>query len=157
MSDYGDEIIARLGETTNLKKPDNPMARLIDFTIGEWLENFDNNDFIEQFFLQEAKGKHLDLHGKCFNVKRKIDESDENYRKRIIYESLGHLTITFLNEIYGVSLYYFIEDYNYNNNTLTSDNPYLSSNGFMIIADAETRNILDKKFVLNNNISWLII
>lgn len=155
MSDFGDEIIARLGENTNLAKPNNPMGKLLDYTVGEWLQQIDDSDFIEQLFLQESTGKHLDLHGKNFGVKRKVDESDENYRNRIIYEGLGHLTIDFLIDVYNVKLYSFVDGFNVNNNDLTSDNPYLSDNGFMAVADSNTKTILNRKFVLDNTVVWL--
>lgn len=146
-----------MGENSNLAKKDNAMGKLIDYTVGEWLQNVDESDFINQLFLQEATGKYLDVQGSIYNVKRKIDESDDDYRQRIVYECLGHLTVDFLVDVYNLEVYYFIEDFNVNDNTLTSDNPFLNVNGFMAVADAETRSILDKKFVLDNTISWLIL
>ena len=41
-------------------------------------------------------------------------------------------------------------------NTLVSDNPYFNGNGFFGVApDEVTKNILNKKFVLRNGVTWL--
>ena len=154
MSDFGEEIINRLGVNSSLKI-DSDMGRLIDYTIGEWLTRENDKEFLEQFFLQEATGKYLDLHGKTYGVLRRIDESDDSYRQRIIYESIGHLTVEFLREVYNLELYVNIPNFNVSNNTLTSDNPYYNQDGFMASADTSIKDILNKKFVLGASITWL--
>lgn len=154
MSDFGEEIIDRLNNQ-QLQEPNHPMNKIINNTIGEWLQQEDEKNFLEQFFIQEADNKYLDLHGKDFNVIRKIDESDEDYRNRIIYESMGHITITFLKEVYDVDIYSFVEDFNMNNNDLTSDNPYFAQNKFMGIAEETTKEILNKKFIIGGEVNWL--
>ena len=155
MSDFGEEILYNLGVNSSLNKPDNPMGRLIDNTIGEWLTRKNEEPFFEQFFLQEATGKYLDLHGKDYNVKRRLDESDEDYRKRIIYTVLGQLTVSYLVEVYDVILYRDVTDFDVTENTLTSDNPYLGGDGFMGIADETTKAILNKKFIMGTKFRWL--
>ena len=154
MSDFGEAIIKRINNH-ELQKTNNPMHQIIDNTVGEWLTDFDDTEFFEQFFLQESTGAYLDLHGKDFGIIRKIDESDEDYRNRIIYESLGHLTVDFLKKVYKLELYSYVEDFNVSNNTLVSDNPYLASQGFMAYADETTKQILNKKFVLGKGVTWL--
>lgn len=131
------------------------MGRLIDYTIGEWLTREDDKEFLEQFFLQEATCKYLDLHGRDYGVLRRVDESDEDYRQRIVYESLGHLTVEYLRKVYDLELYVNIDDFNPSENTLTSDNPYYNKCGFMASADATIKNILEKKFVIGSGITWL--
>lgn len=140
-----------------MSNPNHPMRKIIDYAIGSWLENKNDEEYLEQFFLNEAKEDYLDLHGKNFNVKRRVDESDEDYRQRIIYESLGHLTIDFLINVYDVELYVYVPNFNIDENTLTSDNPYISNRGFLLVSNEETMNILNKKFVLDSNVHWLII
>lgn len=153
MSDFGELIIERLSKTTGLTI-DSDMGRLIDYTIGEWLQRENDEMFFEQFFLQEATGKYLDLHGKEFGVLRKIDESDEDYRKRIIYASLGYLTVNFLREVYGVELYSYVQDFDVDNNTLVSDNPYYDG-VLMGVASDEVKTVLNKKFVFGSGVIWL--
>lgn len=145
MSEYGEEIIDRLAEHSSLKSPDNPGRKVIIHTIGEWLDDYDNN--FENMFLNESEGKYIDCHGSEYNVYRKLNESDEDYKKRIIYELIGHLTADYLINIYKVNLYVYIPDYDPNTNQLTSDNYYFCrKEGFMASADEITKNILNKKF-----------
>lgn len=153
MSNFGEEIIGRLNANSPLNNPDNPMNKLINNTIGEWLDNYDNQEFYEQFFLNTAKGDYLDFQGKLYNIYRKFKENDEDFRKRITYETLGHLTINYLNDIYNLSIYNAIGGMNVNTN-LTSDNPHIS-NYYFSFADKETQGILDKKFGLGNYLIWV--
>lgn len=155
MSDFGEEIINRLSENSPIRNPNHPMYKIIDRCIGEWLQEFDDKEFFNQFFLQEATGKYLDLQGKTYNVKRRIDEDDESYRKRIIHMTLSHLTVDFLRDVYDIQVYSSIVNFNTQNNDLTSDNPYLSANKYMGIADEDTQRILNNKFVIGSDFRWL--
>lgn len=154
MSENGEEIINRLPDTSGLHK-NIDARRVIENTIGAWFDYIEEQDWFNQFFLDSAKGPYLDLHGQTFDIKRKIDESDEDYRNRIIYEGLGHLTVNFLLDVYGVELYSYVDNFTINN-TLVSDNPYYNVNGFFGVApDDVTKEILNKKFVLRNGVTWL--
>lgn len=153
MSDFGELIIERLSKTTGLTL-DSDMGRLIDYTIGEWLQRENDEMFFEQFFLQEATGKYLDLHGKEYGVLRRIDESDEDYRKRIVYSSLGFLTVNFLREVYDVELYSYVPNFDVDNNTLVSDNPCYDG-VLMGIASEDVQTVLNKKFVFGSGVIWL--
>ena len=153
LSLFGEEIINRVNNSY-LNDETNPMNRIINYTVGEWLENEFNDDFFEQFFLNEARGEYLDLHGKDFGIRRKIDESDDIYCERIIMESLGHLTIGYITKIHNVKLYSFVDDFDITENSLTSDNPYYKKNGFIGFADDETKQNLNKRFIIEA-ITWL--
>ena len=59
--------------------------------------------------------------------------------------------------MYNVELYSYVPDFNLNNNTLVSDNPYLSREGYLAIVDEGTKEILDKKFILDTDIEWLVL
>ena len=73
---------------------------------------------------------------------------------------LGHLTTDYLIDVYDIELYTnpanvtFIEG-----TTLVSDNPYLNNNesvdGFIGKTDPTTESILNRKFVLDEAITWL--
>ena len=154
MSDYGEEILDRLPENSSLKSNNNVARKVIINTVGEWLDNF--NDNFENLFLNEAVGEYIDSHGREYGVYRKLNENDEDYKRRIIYQILGHLTADYLINIYNVDLYVNIPNYNPNQNELTSDNPYITSkDGFMALADEVTKEILNKKFVLGSGVRWL--
>lgn len=155
MSDFGEEIINRLPAHSSLHKSDNPMRRIIDDGLGSWLDNFEDEDFFNQFFLESATDGYLDVWGRFYGVKRKIDESDEDYRKRIIYTGQGHLTVDYLVNLYDMLLYTYVSNFSIEENSLISDNPYNANNGFYGLCDEVTQEILDKKFILDNGVEWL--
>ena len=154
MSDFGEGIINRLAETSSLKDKNNAANKVIDKTVGAWLDDYYNADFFSNVFLSEAEGAYLDVIGTDYSVYRKINESDEDYRERIVYERLGHLTTKYLIDVYGLSLFKNINNFNPKDNVLTSDNEYLHD-GFMADADEQTKNILSKKFALGSGLRWL--
>lgn len=157
MSTNGELILDQIPDTSELSNPRNPMYRIIDDGVGAWLDNFEERDLDSQLFLNTATGKYLDLHGKDWNIRRKPNESDEDYRQRIIYESMGEVTVGFLLTVYNVELYAFVDDFSVEDNTMTSDNPYISDKGFLAISNQTTKDILDKKFILDTKIKWLIL
>lgn len=157
MSVFGEGIIDRLNENCQLRKPDNPVRKIIDNSIGEWLDKYYESSKWEQFFLQEATDGYLDVIGLSYGVYRRIDESDDDYRDRIVYEALGHLTANYLESVYGLTLYSYVENFDVDDNTLVSDNPYLNVGKFMSIADTDTKNILNKKFIIGEGIEWVIL
>ena len=144
MSFYGTGIIERLPVNSQLQNPDNPMHNIIQNTIGELLDNFEID--YDQFFLQDATGKYLDLHGKQYGIGRKNNESDEEYRNRIILCAYEYATVKVLTEIYGVEFYANVDNFENNTNLLCSDNPYLTDELMGFISD-EVYNILDEKFI----------
>lgn len=160
MSDVGDAIISRMPLQSPIRNPQNPMHKIIQNTIGEYMDRYDLMNWFNQHFLTDANGKYLDVHGKDYGVKRKTDETDEDYRKRIIYETLGHLTVDYIRDVYNVDLYVQpSSDITFDRgSTLTSDNEHLidvEQNGFFGVTDDTTKTILNKKFVLGDSITWL--
>lgn len=144
MSFYGTGIIERLPVNSQLQNPNNQMHIIIQNTIGELLDNFEID--YDQFFLQDATGKYLDLHGKQYGIGRKNNESDEEYRNRIILGAYEYATVKVLTEIYGVEFYANVDNFENNTNLLCSDNPYLTSE-LMGFVSEEVYNILDEKFI----------
>ena len=144
MSFYGTGIIERLPVNSQLQNPNNQMHIIIQNTIGELLDNFEID--YDQFFLQDATGKYLDLHGKQYGIGRKNNESDEEYRNRIILGAYEYATVKVLTEIYGVKFYANVDNFENNNNLLCSDNPYVTSELMGFISE-EVYNILDEKFI----------
>ena len=92
MSDFTDAFLDLLPENSSLKNKDNEGRRVIDRTVGVWFDNHTTTDFMDNLFLNTATGKHLDLFGADYGVTRQLNESDEDYRKRIIFEKLEYLT-----------------------------------------------------------------
>ena len=155
MSLYGEEIIDRLSAGTGLRDADNPMRKLIDDGVGGWLDRFDDDGLAENVFLESAAGKWLDVHGRQFNVVRKPGELDDDYRSRIVYESLGHLTVPYLKDVYGVELYTG-ETFDVSRNVLVSDNAFVDGNYLMGLASEEVQMVLNRKFLLDNIVFWVI-
>ena len=136
-----------------LQEDGNPLRVVLDRTVGEWLDGFEQP--FEQLFLTTATGGWLDAHGRQYGVPRKLDETDEDYRQRIVYEKLDELTPSLLVDVYGVRLFSLVDDFNVYGNSLVSDNPYLGSDGFMGVADDTVIGILDKKFILGTGVTWV--
>ena len=86
------------------------------------------------------------MHGKQYGIGRKINESDEEYRNRIILGAYEYATAKVLTEIYGVEFYANVDNFENNTNLLCSDNPYLTSE-LMGFVSEEVYNILDEKFI----------
>lgn len=158
MSEIGEAIINRMPLQSPIRNPNNPMNKIINNSVGEYMDSYDLDSWFKQHFITDATGKYLDVHGKDYGVKRKTDETDEDYRKRIIYELLGHLTVGYVREVYEVDLYIKPSTSYSMGSTLTSDNEHLidiEQNGFLGITDNTTKAILNKKFVLGDSITWL--
>ena len=122
MSDSFDGLLELLPIASALQQSDNPLRIVLDRTVGEWLDEFEQP--FEQLFLTSATGGWLDAHGRDYGVPRKIDEDDEHYRQRIIYEKLDHLTPSLLSDVYGVRLFTYRVDFDVKSNTLVSDNAW---------------------------------
>ena len=154
MSVSMDMIVEMLPLSSKLQREDNPLRIVLDRTVGEWLDSFSQP--FEQLFLTSATGGWLDAWGRDYGVPRRLDEDDDSYRQRIIYEKLDHLTPSLLSDVYGVKLFTYRGDFNVSDNTLVSDNPHIVMNeSFLGLSDEDTISILDKKFVLDSIVTWI--
>lgn len=152
MSDFVDMLTEMLPMHSSLQDKNNPLRKVLDYTVGEYMDNLEQP--FDMLFLDTATGGWLDSFGRDYGIFRKPDESDDDYRTRIVYEKRDNLTANFLTDIYNAGLFSFREDFNVTENTLVSDNPYLSSK-YIGVADEEVINILDSKYVINNGITWV--
>lgn len=149
---YIEAILERLGNS-NLQKSDNPGRIILDGTLGEYLEHYDNR--VMDIFLTRAEGSYLDAHGKDFGIFRRENESDESYRNRILLErSMLDSTVDFSK--LDVDLFVYFDDV-LNKKQLTSRNEYLKrehDSDYVFIASGSDREYLENKFLLNN-IRWV--
>ena len=136
---------------SNLQNKNNEVRKVLDYTVGEYMDNL--SEINDELFLTSATGGWLDAWGRDYGVIRKIDESDDDFRERIIFEKLEYLTTHNLQNIYGVRLFSAFDGFYAEDNDLTSDNPYITD-WFMGIAPEETQNILNNKFVLGTTVMW---
>lgn len=156
MSDFMTALVDLLPEHNKLKDTRNPLRKVLDLSVGEWFDNRDVQDFYEQLFLQSATGAWLDLHGRDYGVVRQLGESDEDYRIRIVQEKLEYLTPEYLDSVFDLVLYSYVEGFDAFENTLTSDNPYITDYGYMSEMDDTVFDILNRKFVLDSSVYRLI-
>lgn len=154
MSVFMDMFCEMLPQHSALQDSDNQLRIVLDKSVGEFMDSVSTEVVFDGLFLQTASGGWLDAHGVDFGVVRRDGESDESYRERIIFEKLEYLTVHNLLNIYGLTLYAFVDDFDASENCLTSDNPYISSR-YMSVASDELKEILNKKFVLDGEIEWL--
>ena len=154
---YGEGIIERLPAHSPLHDTDNDFRKVFINTVGALLDGWDVPSVLEAPYLQSASGSYLDKHGNVLGLKRRVDESDEHYRMRLVYETLGFLTVNYLLNIYELPLYVFVDDFDVTDNTLTSDNPYLGGEGFMSVASDEVQSILESKFIIDGGVEWLTV
>jgi hypothetical protein len=152
MSVFMEMLVELLPLGSALQKEDNELRKVLDRSVGEFMDSLELP--FDELFLTSATGGWLDAFGRDFGVPRRLDEDDESYRERIVFEKLEYLTVGNLLSVYGLELFVFVDDFDATENTLTSDNPYLSSR-YMGVADETTREILDKKFVLGAEVTWL--
>ena len=155
MSDFGEALFDLLPLHSTLHDTNNPGRKVIDNTVGEWFDHHSILDFYNNLFIDSATGGYLDLFGRDYGVPRKLDESDESYRQRIIQEKMDHLTPYYLETIYGLTLYVYVSSFDASDNDLTSDNVYINEVGYMAEASDEIKGILNKKFILDGGITWL--
>ena len=152
---YTEQIINRLNNEA-LQAEDNPGRLVIDGTIGEYLEKYDNH--LMDLFVSFASGKYLDLHAQELNLIRREDESDISLRNRIITElTIKQSTNDFLKA--NAELWVFFNDLIENKNVLSSRNQYLKEKheeDYLFIGYAETvdKEYLNNKFFLED-ILWV--
>ena len=152
MSLFIETLVKMLRIDSALQDEGNDLRKVLDRTVGEYMDA--SEVVFDQLFLSSATGGWLDAFGRDFGVPRRLDEDDESYRERIIFEKLEYLTVGNLQSIYGLDLFAFVSGFNPKVNQLTSDNPYISDR-YMSIADESTRDILNNKFILDSGIVWL--
>lgn len=132
-----------------LQDDENEFIKIYDGCVNEYLENR-RNHFLDTFLVM-AERDYLDIHGKMYNLFRKKDESDEDYRNRIILnKSLLQRTSDFSKLDIGFWVYKSgVTD----KDTLTSRNQYLKDQhdeDYFFIVSGQDIKYLQQKFLLND-------
>ena len=149
---YIEAILERLGNS-NLQKSDNPGRIVLDGTLGEYLENYDNH--LLDMFLTRADGSYLDAHGKDFGIYRRENESDDDYRNRILLERSMLDTTSDFSKL-DINLWIYFDDI-LDKNQLTSRNEYLKEEhdlDYVFIASGTDKEYLENKFILSD-VLWV--
>ena len=149
---YIEGIIDRMANP-ELEKENNPGRMVLDGTIGEYLERYNNH--IYDVFLTRATGKYLDVHGALYEIFRQENESDEDYRRRILTEeSIVQSTSDFL--ALNIVLWVYFTDI-LNKDVLSSRNPHLKEEhdtNYVFMATGEDADYVKNKFILED-IVWV--
>lgn len=150
---YIESIITRINNP-ELQKEDNPGRMVLEGTIAEYLEHYDNH--VLDMFIVTATGKYLDLHGEQYRMFRRPGESDISFRNRILVEqSIVQSTFDFL-KLNVILLVY--KDGLLGNNVLSSRNPYLKQEhdeDYVFCASGEDSEYLMEKFLVGD-ILWVL-
>ena len=146
---YLDVLLERLNNPY-LKNPNNQGRQVLDGTVCEYLEHYDNH--ILDLWLCVAKSDYLDVLGAVYGVIRKDEESDNDYRSRIQADISMVDSATDIRNA-GAELYCKTTgDFG---DKWTSDNLYLGNTAFWGHADTNTKDYLDRKFMIGD-ITWVV-
>ena len=149
LGNYTRGIVERINNEA-LHDENNDFVRVLDGTVGEYLENR-GSPFLN-VFLVLAEGSFLDLYAKLFGLSRRDGESDEILRNRILTEErIVESTTDFLKLDIGLWVYQdgVVDD----NNVLTSRNPYLKDyhdEDYVFIVTGNDLNYIQSKFLLSD-------
>lgn len=129
--------------------------KVLDGTIGEWLEHHEPLFF--NYFVTTASGGYLDLLGREYGLLRLSNESDEEFRKRILIEiNIVESGIDIINA--GVDLWIFDENVLSGDEYLTSKNISLKNSTdspvFLAHATPFVREYITQKFIFGEDLEW---
>jgi hypothetical protein len=88
MSDCIDTVTSLMPLSSGFDGSD--VQRILDETIGPYFDELEERieELLDAPFLTEATGDYLDLlHGKLYGLERLPDESDDEYRARLIFQT----------------------------------------------------------------------
>lgn len=149
---YTDGILERINNP-NLQNPNNPGRIVLDGTIFEYLNHYDNH--VMDMFLTRADGSFLDAHGKDFGIFRRENESDASYRNRILLERSMLDTTSDFSKL-NVNLWIYFTNI-LDKNILSSRNPYLKDNhngDYIFLGFGDDSEYIRNKFLVED-ISWI--
>lgn len=145
---YIEGIIERLNNP-HLHNTTNPGRKVLDGTIGEYLEHY-NNHFLD-LWLCKATGGFLDVIGEQYGVIRQDDETDDSYRKRI---QLDVSIVDSSSDIRKAGVELYVKTTGDFGDKWTSDNLYLGHEEYFAVADDEAEDYISKKFIVED-ITWV--
>ncbi len=149
---YIEGILGRINLTDTISEDG---FKVLDGTIGEWLEH--HKSLFLNYFVSTASNGYLDLLGKEYGLLRLDDESDDDFRKRLLIEINIIQSST---DIIGAGVTLWIYDENVLNGEeyLTSKNPILKdtlhSPIFLAHADSFIQEYITSKFLFEEDLEW---
>ena len=152
MSDFIDMLVDMLPVHSELQKSDNQLRVVLDKTVGAYMDEHTGSELFDELFLTSASGGWLDAHGRDYGVPRRLGESDDDYRTRLMIGPLEEFTINTVYELYDLQLMTKPTSSDNLNLTLLSDNHFLNNKYYVDCSD-EVWDEIDKKF-LTTNVLW---
>lgn len=146
MSDCITTITSLMPSSSNFDGSD--VQRILDETIGAYFDNKEEaiEELMDAPFLTEADGDFLDLiHGKLYGIERAIDEDDDEYRTRLIFQAKDELKIPDLLEL-NCNVYAYLEEYD-PDYSLTSRNTSLTSKIMIEFPNTNVEKLVKDNFL----------
>ena len=100
MSDCIDTVTSLMPLSSGFDGSD--VQRILDETIGPYFDELEERieELLDAPFLTEATGDYLDLlHGKLYGLERLPDESDDEYRARLVFHIRDGVRVSDLLEL----------------------------------------------------------
>lgn len=143
MTNYWKYIEERLHEESNLHYPNNNIKLILETYLNGILNKFyeESIDLLKNSFLLTMTGKHLDLKGEEYGIKRDVDESDDEYRQRLFNVVLEYLSVNFIKMQKTLVFTKKSVDDNIREK-MTSNNPYLNNEYAVIPPNDDISNFL---------------
>ena len=121
MSECIDTVTSLMPSSSNFDGSD--VQEILDQTVGPYFDDLAERveEVIDAPFLTEATGEYLDiLHGKLYGVTREYEESDDDYRSRMVFQCKDGVRVPDLVEL-GCKVYAHVDNFNVDT-VLTSRN-----------------------------------
>ena len=146
MSDCIDTVSSLMPSSSSFE--DSDVQTILDETIGPYFDRMIERieEVIDAPFLSEASGDYLDLiHGRLYGIQRELDEEDDEYRTRLIFQARNELKIPDLREL-NCDVYAYVEDFN-PDYTLTSRNTSLTSRIMIEFPNTDVETLVKDNFL----------
>jgi hypothetical protein len=147
MSECVDTVTSLMPSSSSFDGSD--VQEILDHTVGPYFDDLAERveEVIDAPFLTEATGEYLDiLHGKLYGITREYEESDDDYRSRMIFQAKDSMRVPDLLEL-GCKVYAYVPDFDVDS-VLTSRNTSLST---MYIIKCPNQIIED---LIKDNLIW---
>lgn len=149
MSDCIDTVTSLMPSTSNFDESD--VQRILDQSIGPYFDELTERveELVDAPFLTDADGDYLDLiHGRLYGIERALDEDDDDYRARLVFQTREGLRVPDLLEL-DCNVYALPDVVDFDEDTvLTSRNTALSTK---FIVECPSDSVED---LIKDNMIW---
>lgn len=154
MSDCIDTVTSLMPSSSKFDKSD--VQRILDESIGPYFDDmYERIDGLSDApFLTEADGDYLDLiHGRLYGIKRHVDEDDDDYRARLVFQARDRMTIPVLDDM-GCSVYACVPDFD-PTNMLTSRNTSLTTKAIVECPSDEVEQLIKDNMIWEKVVTFI--